>query len=130
MGEHTGIAGLLRDVDLIGVQRVVVARYPAIHHDLRARQILRNAFDMRVADLELACLQCHGASPQLRSTGRSVVTPTLRAVTTSSPFWSRYSAIRSRNVSLPARLLSRSHVLPGLVSTVTTSPRRSGRGCS
>ena len=66
-------------------------------------------------------------APQPRSTGRSVVTPTLRAVTTSSPFWSRYSVMRSRNVSLPARLLSRSHVLPGFVSTVSTSPGRSGR---
>ena len=54
-------------------------------------------------------MRCSAMAPRSltsASTGRSVVTPTLRAVMTSSPFWSRYSVMRSRKISLPARLLS------------------------
>ena len=113
-----GIAGDLGGVDLIRVQRIVVARCAGILDDLGARQVLDHALAVGVADLQGGCLQCHCCfSPQPWSTGRSVVTPTPRAVITSSPFWSRYSVTRSRNVSLPARLLSFSQVLPGLVST-------------
>jgi hypothetical protein len=35
--------------------------------------------------------------------------------------------MRSENNNLPARLLSRSQVVPGLVSAVSTSPGRNGR---
>src|SRR6185437_757607 len=126
--EYARVAGDLRRVDLIRVQRVVIARYARVLHDLGARQVLRHTLAVGVADLERRRLQCHcDNSSQPWSTGRSVVTPTPRAVTTSSPFWSRYSVTRSRKVSLPARLLCFSQVLPGLVSAVSTSPGRSGR---
>ena len=61
------------------------------------------------------------------ATGRSVFTPTPREVMTNSPFWSRYSWIVSVKVSLPARLLSFSQVLPGTTETVSLSPGLSWR---
>src|SRR5690606_3146648 len=126
--EDARISGHLCRVDLVAVQRVVVARGARIHDELGSGKVLHDAFAVRVADLERAGLECHESiSSQPLSTGRSVVTLTPRAVTTSSPFWSRYSVTRSRNMSLPARLLSFSQVLPGFVSTVSTSPGRTWR---
>src|SRR5579884_1559619 len=121
VGEHAGIAGHLGGEDLIAVQWVVVARGAGVLDDLGAAQVVHHHLLVLVAHRQALARQCHqDPSP----TGRSVRTPTLRAVTTSSPFWSRYSVIDSLKTSLPARRPSFSHLSPGRVVAVSTSPGR------
>src|SRR5215213_7251798 len=126
VGEHARVAGDLGGEDLVGVQRVVVTGGPGVLHDLGAGQVVGDDLGGRVADLHVGLLQAHRCPPQA-STTRSVRTPTPRAVMTSSPFWSRYSVMVSLKTSLPERLPSFSHVLPGLTVPVSTSPGRMWR---
>src|ERR1700751_5291159 len=105
------------------MQRIVVARGARVLHDLGALEVVDDAGGVGLANLQVRGFEGHDDQAScFWSTGRSVRTPTPRAVITSSPFWSRYSVTDSEKTSFPELHPSQSQVLPGLVMAVSTSP--------
>ena len=64
VGEDGRVLRYLGGEDLVGVERVVVARGAGVLDDLGAGEVVGELLGVGVADLDLACLKCHSLSPQ------------------------------------------------------------------
>src|SRR4029079_3748350 len=98
---------------VVVVQRVEVAARSRVLDDVGPRHVLDHHRPVAGANL-----QFHG-HPSYWSTARSVCTPTMRAVTQSTPSWLRYSVTVSEKRSLLPRLPCFSQRSPGCLVTVS-----------